>query len=1065
MTPRFFRIAAALGLILGTGALAHADWPVARHDSHRTGEASGTSDLRTPAPYWRHYLGGALGPSMATPIGTEDVGYIGGGRLRVLSVDGLPRWTSDNLALTQLVAVADLNLDGNSEVVARSFDRVFILDAATGTLRWAEPIGEMGTLGDVRVDDADQIAGPELTVQECACCQLRSPTPGVVYSFVDGWDFPRRLWTLPSSACAGSRQMTFTDATGTGGREFVLSTFTDIRLLDARSGALLAASPDLGIWASASYCEPADVLPGGSRELVCWQGTPLATGHGHRVFVLAYRDSPARLVVAWSTVIGDQDTEMVYGAQRIGDLDHDGSLEIIATGTAAGAPVTTVLDGATGEILGSIAAQQQVGILNPTATDSLLLTEADQQLVGWRFDRRATPRLTLQWRLKDRRALITRDPALGGKTALATGLVMFDQNHDGVLDLATVDTRRPNVLLVYDSRNPADITLGTWRAAANAEVLTGWLSDDRLTVSTSDGRVTSLALPTLASLGSFRGGQYYDNGGWLHLPQAPVAAQLSGDAAAEVVVTDSRRSLSALSAATATNANPPTVLWELRSANAPAMSPALGAGATPGLACRRLDTNTVPATEKLARVDSNGSVRWEVPLAGTVWNDPVLGNFDGDLIPDMAVQWGLSSDNAVRTTAFAGSDGHELWTNVTTAGDARFPSGFAVADWNHDGTDDVVFHHFGTYVLSGSNGSVVATSGAAPTSYFMPTVFDANGDGQDEVLLSGGFSAARTLDHSLTTTRWLGADDRPYPYGALVRCGTTRKSITASLANAGMVTVVEQGNGSGQTTSSVLAGGQLFANAAAAELAGAQPGQLTSIVVHDNLTGLGHPSAVVGSSDGWLYAFNPCALGLDFAVPFGAPVGAAAFADTDDDGNDELVVSVADGYLYGLKNAPITGPSEVRDLEPGTSTGPDVDEVTTRDTLSAEWQPVAGAANYEVAFAHADGGYLTNPAWHAVTGTTYTASGLDLVDGQTYVAAVRVRATGGFSPDILSDGVIVHRIGPPNIDAGPADAGGADAGGHSDLNCGCCSTSSRPHTGLLLSGLVAALLVRRRRRP
>ncbi len=218
---------------------------------------------------------------------------------------------------------------------------------------------------------------------------------------------------------------------------------------------------------------------------------------------------------------------------------------------------------------------------------------------------------------------------------------------------------------------------------------------------------------------------------------------------------------------------------------------------------------------------------------------------------------------------------------------------------------------------------------------------------------------------------------------------------------------------------------------------------------------------MVGSADGWLYAVDPCAGTLDFAVPFGAPVGAVAIADTDGDGNDELLVSVADGYLYGLKNAPLRGPGIVRDLDPATASGDDVDEVTTRDTLSASWDPVPGATGYEVAIAKADGGYVFYPPWQPVDATSYTRTGLALEDGVQYVFAVRALSADGRSPDILSDGVLVHRIGPPVGDAG---VGEPDAGTVTTQPGGCCSTGSAPVPAVALGGLVALVLRRRRRR-
>ncbi|MBK9035504.1 MAG: hypothetical protein IPL61_30310 [Myxococcales bacterium] len=1049
-------LVAALGLV--SASIAHADWPVARHDARRSGQVTGTSNLQTPAAYWRQYLGGALGTSLAMPLG-DGVAYIGGGRVRLLSTLGVPRWTSANLALTAMVGQADLDGDGAPELIARSSDRAFVFEPTTGALLWGEPVGEMGTLADVRLADVDGRPGDELTVQECACCQLRSTTPGVVWSFADGWAAARKVWTLPSSACAGARQMAYADITGDGVADFVLSTQTDLRILDGATGALRAVTPNLGAWTAIAHCQAHDVLPGAGAELVCWQGSALpAPGQGHKVFVVQYRADPARLDLAWSTDVGDRDGDMIMGTDRIVDLDHDGALELIATGTqTSGDPITTVLDAATGTILATIPGQQQVAALTPTPTEAVLVTEASQQLIGWRFDRAANPRTTLAWRLKDRRVLTTRDPELAGRAPLPTRSVQFDANSDGALDLATVDTKRPNELLVYDARHPADTTLVAWRGAPGSEVLAAWREGDRLVVSTSDGRLSTVTVPALADVGSFRAGQYYDHGGWLHLAQAPVAAQLTGDPAAEVLVTDSRRTLAALDARNATNADPPQRLWELRSAFAPTIVPALGG--FPGVMCRRRDNGAVPPTESIARLDSTGAIRWEASLGGDAWNDLVVGNFDGDAVPDVAVQWGRASDLDIRTTALAGTDGHELWTTAVAPNPAKFPSGIALADWDGDGRDDVVFHLYTTFVFSGATGAIIAT-GRTPTVtlYMLPMPINLDADPEDELVLTGGFSPARGVDHDLTTALWTDTDDRPYPYAALVTCANRPHTVSTSLVN-GVVKVADPA-GPGLLRAFVLADGQLYPDGDAATAAGAKLGLLASPVVHTNLTGLGHASAVIGSSDGWLYAVDPCAGTLDFAVPFGAPVGATAFADTDGDGNDELMVSVADGYLYGLKNAPLRGPGIVRDLDPSTASGDDVDEVFTRDTLSGSWDPVPGAASYEVAIAHADGGYVFYPPWQPVDATSYTRTGLVLEDGARYLFAVRAVSAAGRSPDILSDGVLVHLVGGPSVDAG---VGGPDAGTGGSPDGGCCSTGSDPVPGAVAAALVGLALVRRRR--
>src|SRR5262245_59454726 len=127
--------AATLGMF---APAAHADWPVARHDNARTGAATGTSNLRTPAPYWRFYLGGNVGRGQSLPVPVDDgpgVAYIAAGRLVVATASGITIWRSDNLVLTSLVGRADLDGDGAPELVAQSINRVFVFDATTGALR------------------------------------------------------------------------------------------------------------------------------------------------------------------------------------------------------------------------------------------------------------------------------------------------------------------------------------------------------------------------------------------------------------------------------------------------------------------------------------------------------------------------------------------------------------------------------------------------------------------------------------------------------------------------------------------------------------------------------------------------------------------------------------------------------------------------------------------------------------------------------------------------------------------------------------------------------------------
>ncbi|MBK7583351.1 MAG: hypothetical protein IPI67_24565 [Myxococcales bacterium] len=233
----------------------------------------------------------------------------------------------------------------------------------------------------------------------------------------------------------------------------------------------------------------------------------------------------------------------------------------------------------------------------------------------------------------------------------------------------------------------------------------------------------------------------------------------------------------------------------------------------------------------------------------------------------------------------------------------------------------------------------------------------------------------------------------------------------------------------------VLAGGKVFGSESGATAAGENLAQLGSVSVHADPSGTGAPIAFVGSSDGWLYGFAACSSSLAFTKRFAAAVGNVVFGDTDGDGNDEILVAVADGYLYALDQADVTAPVEVRDIDPNDSSiAADVDDVFTFDTLAASWDAVPGADSYSVAVVRADLTGFVAP-WQTVGNVTKTnLTGLDLLDGGQYIFAVRSLKGGAISPDAVSDGVVVHKTAKPQADAGPdsADAGPDDGGVESD---------------------------------
>ena len=148
---------------------------------------------------------------------------------------------------------------------------------------------------------------------------------------------------------------------------------------------------------------------------------------------------------------------------------------------------------------------------------------------------------------------------------------------------------------------------------------------------------------------------------------------------------------------------------------------------------------------------------------------------------------------------------------------------------------------------------------------------------------------------------WLAEADQPYAYGAIATCPERAVLVSGSKANPARVKITPLGGANaGSQSTYVVAGGELYSDEAAAQAANAVLGSVGDITVGSDITGDGWPTALIPSTDGFLYGLQPCSETLRFAVDLGAPVGEAVLGDTDDDGRDEIIVSVADGYLYGL---------------------------------------------------------------------------------------------------------------------------------------------------------------------
>jgi hypothetical protein len=138
--------------------------------------------------------------------------------------------------------------------------------------------------------------------------------------------------------------------------------------------------------------------------------------------------------------------------------------------------------------------------------------------------------------------------------------------------------------------------------------------------------------------------------------------------------------------------------------------------------------------------------------------------------------------------------------------------------------------------------------------------------------------------------------------------------------------------------------------------------------------------------------------------PFGAAVG-RRFGDSDGDGRDEIVVTVADGYRTACA-LEIAAPEAALDR---SVVDRSADRRTWgRSTLEATGRPWLAPAT-EVAVVDTDGAYVTSPAWRdAGTATTLLIADLPRQQPDHRVSVRAISSDGGRSTDTANGGVRVR---------------------------------------------------------
>ncbi len=259
---------------LASAGDARADWPNARHDARRTGVANGTSDIQKPVVAWSAYLGGRVTSTslLVHDLDGDGKGEIlscGGGVVSAKRADDTLVWSTRIFGAGAFGGIADLDGDGKAEVIAYTRQGAWVLDLATGAVRWSQPVGEMGTTAYLRLADMNADGRVDVVIAECGGCAGSKPQTGLIYSFQGGFALPTRVVLGPVQGATTAFTIVVVDPNAPAA---VLANQSEsvFALLDGATGKTLALSPSIG--GQLTYftaCLPGDIDGSPGEELVC----------------------------------------------------------------------------------------------------------------------------------------------------------------------------------------------------------------------------------------------------------------------------------------------------------------------------------------------------------------------------------------------------------------------------------------------------------------------------------------------------------------------------------------------------------------------------------------------------------------------------------------------------------------------------------------------------------------------------------------------------------------------------------------------------------------------------
>lgn len=899
---------------------AKGDWPLWRGTPQHTGYQSQPGDISIPGVAWRQYIGGRVsnaGLHLSREPGGDILYAAPSGALNSFYADGRTRWTRRYVQSSTILGVFDLEGDGHlSLIVAQTpFSRssIDVFDAATGELVWSSPMHD-GSIGSVKVADLDgdhvqEIVWAPANATFISAYRVRRFGPkGLVWSTTIA-DYISDPYTPSSLAIGDITGDGIPDVVTAGGRGRIA-----LMVFDGHSGALLgrtdATLPTGRTPESGGFRQQlvlADIDGDGVRDLVMIGAWPQNSSF---MFQGVITDTWAK----WESprVLDSYPYGMTFVDGSVADFDHDGRADIVVSHFDEGRHTHTLmmLDARTLAVKAEIDGYLLAAIVDADTPSPTFLgfTNATvevppgvRDLGAVRFDRGifqplpwTRPRVTLprSGRLLDPRPDIDTpgDRAVtvdgngdGTRELVLENLVVNsdDPNASGERTLQEVELSTGNVLRSF---------LAPFVAATTGVAQVGSGADTRFVDAFNTGDVL-VAGASFEPAHLLVGGYFVASPGDGHATELPVVADLTGDGINEVYVPKSNGELARI---------------DVRDGVATSTLIMRGKG-TPRLVAIPSEGSLViggsNASYQLRKIDSNGLRLWTVPRPADVTQqvDVNIGHFG----PSGAlgiVTGGGGSTYPMPVYSFDLATGSRLWRqNEGTYWDGTF----AVADFDHDGIDDIVEtdNVEKGRVLSGLDGGTIVEPSGIPLFQNLnrvdyngsPIVFDANGDGDPEVLIAEDdahmmmlrVSVARRQSSILWSREQAVLDDERWSMPAVAPMPNSAPMIGVGTLRGVLVGVDSSGGGVRWETPLTDPDWHFGTNA------------ISSVIAAD-IDGANGMEFIAGTESGRLFAVRAATGEIVWSFDLGEALGDPVVADVDGDGVADILVPCADGYLYAI---------------------------------------------------------------------------------------------------------------------------------------------------------------------